>query len=74
MIVALGEQGAASHPHHGSAGDRSAEVARLSICRGRNSRSGRMLKKSASFVLATLRDSAYGHGERACLDRLGAGG
>jgi len=34
----------------------------------------RMLKKSASFVLAALRDSAYRHGKRACLGRLGAGG
>ena len=31
-----------------------------------------MLKKSASFVLASLRPSTYGHGERARLGGLGA--
>ena len=30
-----------------------------------------MLKKSASIVLASFRPSTYGHGNRACLGRLG---
>ena len=33
-----------------------------------------MLKKSASFVLASFSSSTYGHGKEACLGRLGVDG
>jgi hypothetical protein len=33
-----------------------------------------MLKKTASFVLASRRGSTYSHGNRACLGRLGGAG
>jgi hypothetical protein len=38
------------------------------------SKSSRMLKKSASFVLASFSSSTYGHGKEACLGRLGVDG